>query len=366
LKSFYKIVKIYLMNVSSVLRQWYAIQKRDLPWRKTGSPYLIWLSEIILQQTRVSQGLDYYLRFTSRYPRVEDMANAPLDDILKLWQGLGYYTRARNMHETAKFIVNNLKGVFPDSFEGLLKLKGIGKYTAAAIASISYKEPVAVVDGNVYRVLARYYGIHEPINTAQGRLVFEKRAAHILDRANPDIHNQAMMELGALVCIPRNPRCEACPLERECVARSGDIIGLLPLKADKKKQRNRYFNYIFLHHGAQTWLSKRTGRDIWHSLYEFPLFETAVAVTREELYALPGWKDLLGASEFRIKGSPQKYKHLLTHQTLHCTFYNIEVKEPLPDFRKSFFKTEICNLGLYPVPRLIENYLADLKQQGRI
>jgi A/G-specific adenine glycosylase len=352
------------MNVSSVLGQWYAIQKRDLPWRKTSSPYLVWLSEVILQQTRVAQGLDYYLRFTTRYPRIEDMANAPLDDVLKLWQGLGYYTRARNMHETAKFIVNNLNGVFPDSFGSLLKLRGIGKYTAAAIASISFKEPVAVVDGNVFRVLARFYGIHEPINTTRGRTFFEKRAAGILDRANPDIHNQAMMELGALVCVPRSPRCEDCPLEKECVARSRGIISLLPLKADKKKQRIRYFNYIFLHHGALTWLSKRTGKDIWHSLYEFPLFETAVPVTREELYALPGWNDLIGASEFSIIGSPQKYRHQLTHQTLHCTFYNIEVKEPLADFQKSLFKTEIGNLGHYPVPRLIENYLADLKQQG--
>ena len=235
------------MNVSSELQQWYAIHKRDLPWRQTGSPYLIWLSEIMLQQTRVAQGLDYYLRFALRYPRIEDMANAPLDDILKLWQGLGYYTRARNMHETAKFVVNNLNGVFPETYEGLLSLKGIGKYTAAAIASICNQEPVPVVDGNVLRVLARFYGIDEPVNTAKGKRIFEERAAGILDRANPGIHNQAVMELGALVCVPRNPRCNECPLEKECVARARGIIDLLPLKSDKKMQRNRYFNYIFLH-----------------------------------------------------------------------------------------------------------------------
>jgi A/G-specific adenine glycosylase len=354
------------MNVSSILQQWYTIQKRDLPWRKTVSPYLIWLSEVILQQTRVAQGIDYYLRFTSRYPRIEDMANAPLDDILKLWQGLGYYTRARNMHETAKFIVNNLNGVFPESFEGLLKLKGIGKYTAAAIASISYKEPVSVVDGNVFRVLARFYGIDEPIDTARGRLMFEERAEGILDRANPDIHNQAMMELGALVCVPRNPRCDACPLEKECVARARNIIDLLPLKSDKKQQRNRYFNYLFLHNSGITWLNKRTGKDIWHSLYEFPLIETDSPVNREELTALPGWNELFGTSEYKINGSPQKYKHQLSHQTLHCTFYNIDVSEPLVDYRQAFLKTEIGNLGLYPVPRLIENYIEDMKQQGRI
>jgi A/G-specific adenine glycosylase len=352
------------MNVSSELQQWYAIQRRELPWRKTGSPYLIWLSEIILQQTRVKQGLEYYLRFTSRYPHIEDLANASLDDVLKLWQGLGYYTRARNMHETAKFIVNNLNGVFPDSFERLLKLKGIGKYTAAAIASISYKEPVAVVDGNVFRVLARFYGINEPINSSRGKLVFEEKAAGILDRSNPDIHNQAMMELGALVCVPRNPRCDACPLEKECVARARGIIDLLPLKSDKKQQRDRYFNYIFLHNAGNTWLSKRSGKDIWHSLYEFPLIETAGPVTSEELSALPGWNDLIGSSEFRINGSPQTYKHQLSHQTLHCTFYNIDVEEPLADYGPPLFKTEISNLGLYPVPRLIENYITDLKHRG--
>jgi A/G-specific adenine glycosylase len=354
------------MNVSSELQQWYSIHKRDLPWRKTNSAYLIWLSEVILQQTRVAQGLDYYLKFALRYPCIRDMANAPLDDILKLWQGLGYYTRARNMHETAKFVENNLNGIFPDSYERLLKLKGIGKYTAAAIASISSREPVPVVDGNVLRVLARFYGINEPANTARGKQVFEERAAGILDRADPGNHNQAVMELGALICVPRNPRCNECPLEIECVALNRGIIDLLPIKSDKKIQRNRYFNYLFLHDGIHTWLSKRTGKDIWNSLYEFPLIETDGPVTREELYSLPGWSELLGVSAFRVNGSPHTYKHQLTHQTLHCTFYNIDVEEPHFDYGQSLLKTEIIDLGLYPVPRLIENYLADLKQQGRI
>jgi A/G-specific adenine glycosylase len=352
------------MNVSSILQQWYAFHKRNLPWREEKSPYHIWLSEVILQQTRVAQGIDYYHKFTSRYPHIEDMANAPLDDILKLWQGLGYYTRARNMHETSKFIVNNLNGVFPGSFERLLKLRGIGKYTASAIASIVYKEPVAVLDGNVFRVLARFYGINEPVNSARGRLVFEDHAAGILDRSDPGNHNQALMELGALICVPRNPRCDDCPLATECVARTRGIIDLLPVRSDKKQQKNRYFNYIFLQSGGYTWLSKRTGRDIWHSLYEFPLIETAGPVTREELSTLPGWNDLFGASVFRINGSPQKYKHQLTHQTLHCTFYNIDLENPPADYGRSLFKTEISKLGLYPVPRLIENYLADLKHRG--
>jgi A/G-specific adenine glycosylase len=354
------------MNVSSTLQQWYAIQARDLPWRRTGSPYLIWLSEIILQQTRVNQGIEYYLRFVSQYPRIEDMANASLDDILKLWQGLGYYTRARNMHETAKFIVNDLNGVFPDSFEQLLKLKGIGKYTAAAIASISYKEPVAVIDGNVFRVLARFFGIHEPVNSARGKLIFGEKAAGILDRSFPDIHNQAMMELGALVCLPRNPLCGECPLEKECVARARGIIGLLPLKSDKKQQRVRYFNYIFLQNAGYTWLSKRTGKDIWHSLYEFPLIETDGPVTLEELSAQPGWIELFGSAEITINGSVQKYKHQLTHQTLHCTFYTVNLEEPPKVYRQTLTKTEISNVGLYPVPRLIENYLSDLKHRGRL
>jgi len=354
------------MNVSSILQQWYAIQRRDLPWRNTGSPYLIWLSEVILQQTRVIQGLDYYHRFTLQFPRIEDLANAPLDDVLKLWQGLGYYTRARNMHETAKFVVDKLNGEFPDSYEGLLKLKGIGKYTAAAIASLAYKEPVAVVDGNVFRVLARVYGIDEPVNTARGKMVFEARAAGILDRTSPDIHNQAMMELGALVCLPRKPLCGVCPLEKECIARNRGIIGLLPLKSDKKPQRNRYFNYIFFHNDGHTWLSKRTAKDIWHSLYEFPLIETAGPVTKEDLTTIPPWNALFGAANCIINGVPQKYKHQLTHQTLHCTFYNITVEDLPFDIGKSLFKVEISNLNHYPVPRLIENYLIYLKHQGSI
>ncbi len=354
------------MNFSSVLQQWYAIQKRDLPWRKTESPYLIWLSEIILQQTRVNQGLKYYLRFSERYLSIEDMANAPLDEILKLWQGLGYYTRARNMHETAKFIVNNLGGLFPGSYKQLLTLKGIGKYTAAAIASISYKEPVAVVDGNVFRVLARFYGISEPVNSSQGKIVFEERAAGILDRANPDIHNQAMMELGALVCVPRNPRCDECPLEKECVARNRGLTGILPLKTDKKPQRNRYFNYIFLHNDGNTWLSKRTGKDIWHSLYEFPMIETDGPVTVGELSTHPSWDALFGSSQLKINGSPKKYKHKLSHQTLHCTFYDVAAEEPRIEYEKPLVKTGIGNLGRYPVPRLIENYLSDMKHVDMI
>ncbi len=367
MKSFYKNAEIHRMKVSSELQQWYAIHKRDLPWRTTKAAYRIWLSEVMLQQTRVAQGINYYLKFTLRYPVIQDMANAPLDEILKLWQGLGYYTRARNMHETAKFVVNNLNGLFPDSFEVLVKLKGIGKYTAAAVASICGREPVAVVDGNVLRVLARYYGIHEPVNSVQGRQVFEDRAFSILDRENPGIHNQAVMELGALVCLPRNPACGNCPLQMECVAYNRGIIDLLPLKSDKKAQKIRYFNYIFLHDGMHTWLNKRTGKDIWHSLYEFPMIETSGPVTCEELSSLPEWNELLGgASAIRMNAKQHRYKHQLSHQTLHCAFYIAEVGEPAAGYKKSLLKTGIDDLALFPVPRIIEKYLSDLKQEGTI
>jgi A/G-specific adenine glycosylase len=352
------------MDVSSALQQWYAIQRRDLPWRNTNSPYLIWLSEIILQQTRVNQGIDYYRKFVAQYPGINELAQAPLDEVLKLWQGLGYYTRARNMHQTAKFVADELQGIFPATYEGLLKLPGIGKYSAAAIASLAYKEPVAVVDGNVYRVLARFYGMDQPISTGPGKAAFAARASQILDPGSPDIHNQAMMELGALVCLPRNPHCGECPLTVECVARSRGITDMLPVKSDKKKVRTRYFNYFLLRYQGQTWLRKRTEKDIWHSLYELPLIETERAVTVGDLWRMPAWRDRLGDLLPDSAVIPRLYKHQLTHQLLFCTFYYMVLSED-PHFPEhAYLQIKISDLSLYPVSRLIENYLAELKRDG--
>jgi A/G-specific adenine glycosylase len=347
------------MDVTNILQKWYALHKRDLPWRETSSPYFIWLSEIILQQTRVRQGLEFYLRFTGQYPRIEDLACAPLDEVLKLWQGLGYYTRARNLHATAKFIVTELKGVFPASYDELIRLKGIGKYTAAAIASLAFREPVAVVDGNVLRVISRLYGIDHSIDQASGKAMCNHLASKILDRKNPDIHNQAIMDFGALICLPRNPLCKDCPLSSRCLALKMGKTNLLPLRSGKKTQRIRYFNYLYIKSRDFTWLHKRNNRDIWNSLYELPLIETPGPASLQELSALKAWKDILGTAKVEPVGVARHLKHQLTHQLIHCDFYQLEVKGE-PSFTGwPVIRIRTDDLSQYAVPRLIEKYLGD-------
>jgi len=348
------------MSVSRKLQHWYELHKRDLPWRESTTPYNIWLSEIILQQTRVEQGRAYYGKFLEQYPKIEDMAAASLDEVLKLWQGLGYYTRARNMHATAKYIASELNGIFPGTYSGLLNLKGIGRYTAAAIASIAFREPVAVVDGNVLRVLSRFFGIVLPIDTRPGTEACHEKAMEILDIKKPHIHNQAVMELGALICLPKKPRCGECPLAGECFALKTGMASLIPVRSTKKLQRERYFNYLYIVHGDFTWLNKRTGRDIWHSLYEFPMIETAGPVVLTDLTATKDWGEIFGNSEVIPVGKARHYRHQLTHQIIHCSFYQIATSdEPLCSNRQSL-KTGTGNLNRYAVPRIIEKYLADL------
>ena len=246
------------MNFSNLLIQWYLHNKRDLPWRKTIDPYRIWLSEIILQQTRVDQGMAYYFKFIYNFPSVFDLAKASEEDVLKLWQGLGYYSRARNLHFSAKYIVNELKGTFPANYYNLIKLKGVGDYTASAIASICYNESTAVVDGNVYRVLARYFGINTPINTSKGIKKFKQLAQELIDSKNPGTYNQAAMELGATVCKPQKPLCNECVFNNSCVALSKNLISNLPVKVNKLKIKQRYFNYLVITTGNnKTRIEKR-------------------------------------------------------------------------------------------------------------
>ncbi len=246
-----------------------------MPWRETSDPYCIWLSEIMLQQTRIEQGLPYYLAFTNAYPSIFDLANASEEEVLKLWQGLGYYSRARNLHATAKYIAFELNGKFPETYEGLLKLKGVGDYTASAIASISYNEPVAVVDGNVYRVLSRYFDIDTPINSTAGIKEFKLLAKELLDKEDPATYNQAIMEFGALQCKPQSPLCNTCPLSASCLALKNNKISMLPVKLKKGKIKKRYFNYlVFQSEENKTILEKRSGKGIWEGLYQFPLIET--------------------------------------------------------------------------------------------
>jgi len=284
---------------SNLLISWYLEHKRELPWRLTKDPYAIWLSEIILQQTKVAQGLPYYNAFISTFPSVNDLANAPEEKVLKLWQGLGYYSRARNLHYTANYISEDLKGVFPTNYNDLLKLKGVGDYTASAIASICYKEPSAVVDGNVYRVLARFFGISTPINSSQGIKAFKKLAQELLDVSQPGTYNQAVMEFGARHCKPRNPDCSSCIFNDKCVALQKNIVAELPVKLKKTTIKKCYFNYFIIQSEENTiLLQQRTKKGIWQQLYEFPLIETSEEIKLEQLQLLEEFKELSNKHSF--------------------------------------------------------------------
>src|SRR6185503_10820303 len=310
------------MNFNDELLRWYHKNKRDLPWRNTTDAYTIWLSEIILQQTRVEQGMPYFHRFLEKYPDVKSFAAADEDDILRLWQGLGYYSRGRNMLNTARMVIGRYDGVFPQSYEELIKLKGIGEYTAAAIASFSANEPRAVVDGNVYRVLARYFGINEPINSPQGKKIFQDTANDLLNKKNPGLHNQAMMEFGATLCKPKNPGCNICPVSAGCYALINNEVSALPVKLNKLKIRERYFNYFLVTDGDNVLMNRRGDKDIWANMYDLPLIETAAMLLPDELLCLPGAGEYFGA-DIKINEISETKKHILTHQRLHVRFIKI-------------------------------------------
>lgn len=348
------------MNLSEVLTSWYFRNKRELPWRQTSSPYKIWLSEIILQQTRVDQGINYYLNFIQQYPGVEDLSQASLDEILKIWQGLGYYSRARNLHETARKVAGEYCGSFPESYTELLKLKGIGPYTAAAIASIAFNQPVAVIDGNVIRFLSRYFGLDLPFHSAEGKKEFEMLASGILDKKNPGLHNQALMEFGAVQCLPQNPDCMGCPLKDTCHAFINDMVNELPVKKTPVSVKERHFNYLVISSGNKIFLRKRTKKDIWKMLYDFPLIETTAEKSETEIINSPGWKEMLRKTEsFRIIHTSKLYKHILTHQRIYARFFRIKIDNPHVMLLKDSIPVDIILLQKYAVPRLIEKYLLD-------
>ncbi len=333
---------------------WYTINKRELPWRKTKDPYAIWLSEIILQQTRVDQGLSYYVKFIEKYPTVEDFASAGEDEILKLWQGLGYYSRARNMHKTAQEVVCKWQGKFPSSYDDLLKLKGIGEYTAAAISSISYEKPHAVVDGNVYRVLSRFFGITTPIDSTTGKKEFSLLANSLMNKEKPGEYNQALMEFGALYCTPKNPDCRKCIFKSRCIAFDSSMVEKLPIKGEKQKNRFRYFNYLVILDKGSVYLKKRTGNDIWRNLYEFPLIEkdkkTDMTDSEKLVRTYPGME------KFEIIKTTLWKKQVLSHQNIYYRFiYMIadNKKNKLADLLK-VNKKDIFN---FAVPKPIEREL---------
>ena len=342
---------------TKTLNIWYLKNKRDLPWRKTKDPYIIWLSEIILQQTKISQGTNYFLKLSKTYSDVNSLARAREEEILKLWQGLGYYSRARNLHKTAIHISENFNGIFPDNYMELLKLNGVGDYTASAIASICFNEATATVDGNVFRFLSRYFGIYTPIDSSVGFKEFKKLAQILLDKNNPGNHNQALMEFGALICTPKKPKCNECPFDQNCYAKNYQAIEKLPQKSKKIKIKKRYFNYLVLLNNNRTIIRQRNGNDIWKNLYEFPMVESKAEIDFEALTDEETFQLLLeGKSYLHSKYNPTPLKHKLTHQHLYCTFWIIGTNLD----KKRSISWE--NLHKFAVPTLIQNFIDNYKK----
>lgn len=350
------------MNFSNILIEWYLENKRDLPWRKTDNPYLIWLSEIMLQQTRVAQGMPYFLSFTIAFPTVFDLAEAHEEHVLKLWQGLGYYSRARNLHKTAQYVATELSGKFPDNYNDLLKLKGIGEYTAAAIASFSFNEVVPVVDGNVFRVLSRYFDVETDIASASAKKEFSALAYELMPKDTPALFNQAIMEFGALQCVPKSPNCSICIFNSSCAALQKKKVDQLPVKSKKLKARNRYFNYVVVSDDNEnTIIQKRTANGIWHNLYEFPLIETEKVEDFEFITQQiqsnfftkidPSGNEqatpIISISEI----NPESIVHKLSHQHLHIKFWKVKIRGIIangvsPEILKTF-----------PFPIVIHNFI---------
>ena len=335
------------------LLNWFALNGRDLPWRQTNDPYAIWLSEVILQQTRVAQGTAYWHRFMERYPDVEHLAAASEDDVLRLWQGLGYYSRARNLHTAARQIV--ALGAFPQTFDAIKQLKGVGDYTAAAVASIAFNEPVAVVDGNVYRVLARYFGIDTPINTTEGKKTFTRLANLLLPPAQASLFNQALMDFGAIQCTPASPRCLLCPLSETCVALRAGTIETLPVKLRKITVKTRTFEYIYVRWNGKTALRRRGKGDIWQGLWE-PSVPQAFAIET------PQTIERLAQAYPQLRRLATNVKHVLTHQILFTDFYLLELQEK-PRLSPDYQWIDEQQIDDYALPRLIEKlfeeYLPD-------
>ena len=341
------------MSFHSTLTSWYSVNKRNLPWRASKNPYKIWLSEIILQQTQVKQGQPYYESFVANYPNVQALAEASESDVLKLWQGLGYYSRARNLHFTAKHITENLDRVFPKNYKTLLELKGVGEYTASAIASICYEEPVAVVDGNVYRVLARHFGIDTPINSTEGIKQFKVLAKSLLPESNFGDYNQAVMEFGARQCKPQSPNCKPCPLISSCKAYATGSINTLPVKLKKTKVTKKYFNFlVVVSKDKHTILEQRTEKGIWQQLYQFPLIETTTSVSKKEfLMQLDKSDKIKNAIQTVSLFNTSDIIHKLSHQELHIKFWVIKTPNSLEN------GTKWSEVHSVPVPVVIERFI---------
>lgn len=341
-----------MMTFAQKILTWYAVNKRLLPWRSTRDPYTIWLSEIILQQTRVVQGTPYFLKFIAAFPTVQDLAAAKEESVLKLWQGLGYYSRARNLHAAAKMVVDSFGGKFPTSYSSLLNLKGVGDYTASAIASICFNAPEPVVDGNVYRVLARYFGVDIPINSTEGIKYFKTLARTIMEADHIRDYNQGIMEFGAIQCTPKNPNCIYCPLNDGCVAFQKGNVQDFPVKINKTKVRHRYFNYlVFMDRDGKTVLRQRTGKGIWQNLWEFPLLESKKAIGKDAVAKeMNGFLNAEKVCDI-LRYNDSTIVHKLSHQHLHTVFWIVKTDEKL---QNGMF---LSKLETFPVPVLIADFL---------
>ena len=338
------------MKFSSILISWYEVNKRDLPWRNTADPYKIWLSEIILQQTRVNQGLAYYLKFIEAFPEIVSLANANEEQVLKLWQGLGYYSRARNLHLTAKVIRDKYKGVFPSDPMEIASLKGIGEYTTAAISSFAFGHPLAVVDGNVVRVLSRYFGIYIPFDTKEGKKIFRETAKLHLDKKIPGTYNQAIMEFGAGQCKPANPDCFTCPLNKSCIALAKGNIFDLPVKKKRIEVKKRNFNYLINSNYNKIQIKQRKEKDIWQNLYEFPLIESEKRISKTQMERRLKTKVSLVAN----------YIHKLSHRDINASFWVVNDFKPELLFSSGYIQTNIDELQKFPVSRLIDRFIKEV------
>ncbi|MBQ0161384.1 MAG: A/G-specific adenine glycosylase [Bacteroidales bacterium] len=346
---------------SKILLDWYTENGRQLPWRNTENAYYIWLSEIILQQTRIEQGRSYYSHFVTEYPTILDLAKASEQQVLKSWQGLGYYSRARNLHAAARYVVEELGGRFPDTYEGILSLKGVGRYTAAAIASFAYKLPYPVIDGNVYRFIARMYGIDTPIGTDQAYREFEQLLSRLIDRERPDLFNQAIMDFGSLYCKPTGCDCYGCVFRQDCVAFNKGKVDLLPVKAKKTAVKDRYFYYVDIRWNDHLVLRKREAGDIWQGLYELPLVETDKPIAQRWLLGrmrkqLLSW---VGEAPAQLEIGPEMV-HQLTHRTIKAQFFRANYQEKPHLMDEKMRIVDMDELKTLPISRLIDRYLSKL------
>lgn len=348
-------------SFTKALLRWFETEKRDLPWKETRDPYKIWISEIILQQTRVAQGLPYYLRFIAKFPNVIALANAPQDEVLKLWEGLGYYSRARNLHHTAQLIRDHHNGVFPKKYDEILALKGIGNYTAAAIASFAYNLPYPVLDGNVKRVVARFLGMHEPADLPATHKI-------MMDWLNEAIHpkkaadfNQAMLDLGATVCLPQNPLCHSCPVSQHCVAKRDELQNTLPVKSKLITKRQRFFHFfIVATPGGSCLIEQRTAKDIWQGLYQFPMLETKTIkkLSEKAVFSFLNAMGIKANHVDKMEISSPKKPHILTHQTIYTKFYTIHlIKNTLKISNEHIFLVDRGKLTNFAFPRVLHNVL---------